>query len=184
MSGNLQVGVGLAIGMKIPYWGDATLSGGLKGGPFLNAKAGLVIGVEKGVLQAGMQPVTLNIDMKAFIYIDTPLPEDFLTPIGRYMKYVVVEKQTLSYEIGSVNILTAKTPAYLFTFDLNSGKYSLLSAKGNYVFKVNPTITNTVNEIKKTVARVMEDAKETIASYTEVDLNPFDSEGWIGSHFT
>lgn len=183
LTGDVQVGMGMTIGLKVPCIGEATLSGGLRGGPFFAAKTGLIIGVDKGVLKAGMQAITLSVDMKTFIYIDTPIPEHFLKSVATYMKKISVDGQTVSYEIGSINILTAKTPDYVFTFDLTTGKYNYLAAKGNYVFKINPRLTKTVEDMQKTMVQVMEDVKKTINSYTEVDINPFDEEGWIGQYF-
>jgi len=182
ISGKAYAGVGIALGFDIPIVGDVSIEGGIQGGPELIGKASLSLGVQKAILKAKMSPATLNIDMSARIYLETPIPNYILSYVPEFVSSIQVSGSTLYYPLGRVNVLVASTPSYSLTFDIAKGKYNYTGAVGKYSIDLNPKVKAYIKETKDAIS----DAAQTALDYVNpmtYDLNPFDSEGWIGKWF-
>jgi hypothetical protein len=182
LSGKAYAGVGIALGFDIPIVGDISIEGGIQGGPELVATASLSLGVEKAILKASVNPVTLNIDMSAQIYLETPIPNYILAYIPDFVPSIKVVGTTLYYPLGRVNVLVASTPCYSLTFDIAKGEYNYTGAVGKYSIDLNPEVKAYIKETKDAISGAAQTALDYVNPMT-YDLNPFDSEGWIGKWF-
>lgn len=182
LSGKVYAGVGISIGFDVPMVGDVSIEGGVQGGPEINAFASLGFSFQNAVIHAKVVPVTIDIDMSARLYLETPIPNRILKYVPAYLSSTSVVEQTIFYPLGRINILTATTPGYTLTFDMLNKKYAYIGSSGKYNIDVNPKVKAYLRDVKEAIEEAAQSIIDTV-NPTNWDLNPFDEEGWIGSLF-
>ena len=182
LSGKVFAGVGISIGFDIPLVGDVSIEGGVQGGPEINALASLSFSFKNAVIHAKVVPATIDIDMAARLYLETPIPNRILKYVPAYLASTSVIEQTIYYPLGRLNILTATTPGYTLTFDMVNEKYAYIGSSGKYNIEVNPKVKAYLKDVKEAIEEAAQSVLDA-ANPTNWDLNPFDDEGWIGSLF-
>lgn len=182
LSGKVYAGVGISIGFDVPMVGDISIEGGVQGGPQINALASLDFSFRNAVVHAKVVPATIDIDMSARLYLETPIPNRILKYVPVYLTSVSVVEETIYYPLGRINILTATTPGYTLTFDMVNKKYAYIGSSGKYNIEVNPKVTAYLKDVKEAIEEAAQSVIDAV-NPTNWDLNPFDEEGWIGSLF-
>lgn len=182
LSGKVYAGVGISIGFDIPLVGDISIEGGVQGGPEINALASLSFSFKNAVVHAKVVPVTVDIDMSARLYLETPIPNRILKYVPAYLENTSVVEETIYYPLGRINIITATTPGYTLTFDLVNKKYAYIGSSGKYNIEINPKVKAYLKDVKEAIEEAAQSVVDTV-NPTNWDLNPFDEEGWIGSWF-
>ncbi|BDS15087.1 hypothetical protein [Aureispira anguillae] len=183
LSGKAYAGVGIHIGFDIPVVGDVAIEGGVEGGPEINALASIELSSKNAVIQGTVVPITVDIDMSARLYLETPIPNHILKYVPAYLASTSVVQQTIYYPLGRINLLTATTPGYSLTFDLVKKEYAYIGTTGGkYDISVNPKVKAYIKETKEAIEQAAQSVVDAV-NPTNWDLNPFDEEGWIGSLF-
>lgn len=182
LSGKVYAGVGIEIGFDVPLVGDVSIEGGVQGGPSIDALASLSFSFKNAVVHAKVVPATLNIDMSARLYLETPIPNRILKYVPAYLSSTSVVEQTIYYPLGRLNLLTATTPGYTLTFDMVNKKYAYIGASGKYTIGIHPKVKAYLKDVKEAIEEAAQSVVDTV-NPTNWDLNPFDEEGWIGSLF-
>lgn len=183
LSGKAYAGVGIALGFEIPVVGGVDIEGGIEGGPEINALASIELGAKDAVIHGKIVPITVDIDMSARLYLETPIPNHILKYVPAYLASTSVVKQTIYYPLGRLNLLTATTPGYKVTFDLVKKEYAYLGTTGEkYSLSVHPKVKAYLKEIKEAIEEAAQSVVDAV-NPANWDLNPFDDEGWIGSLF-
>jgi len=182
LNATVYAGVGIEIGFDIPVVGDVSIEGGIQGGPELDGKASISLGVKSAVLKASMVPATLNIDMSARLYLETPIPNRILSHVPDYVSKITVSGQNLYYPLGRINVLIVTTPSYAFTFDVIKGEYNYTGAVGKYNIDINPKVLQFIKEVKEGIEYAAQKVMDKL-NPTKWDLDPFDDDGWLGGIF-
>ncbi|CAA6806208.1 MAG: Unknown protein [uncultured Aureispira sp.] len=182
LAGKAYAGVGISIGYDIPLVGNISIEGGVQGGPEINASASLQFSFKNAVIHAKVVPVTIDIDMSARLYLDTPIPTRILKYVPAYLSSTTVVGQSLFYPLGRLNVLTATTPGYTLTFDLVNKKYSYIGASGKYNVSVHPKVKAYLKDAKDAILEAAQSVLDAVDP-TTWDLNPFDDDGWAGGWF-
>lgn len=180
--GSAYAGVGISIGYDLPIVGDISIEGGIKGGPKLSTYFTVAMEVKGSTIQGDLKPLTIDLDIVAFLYFDTPLPNSILKYVPAYLEEVTVSGSTLEYPLGKLNVLQIKTPEYQVVFDSKVQKYAYHKKGGGFDVDLNPKIKAYIQSVKDSVNQAANDAWDAI-NPANIDLNPFDEEGWIGSLF-
>lgn len=182
LSGKVYAGVGISIGFDIPLVGDVSIEGGVQGGPEINALGTLSFKFKNAVVYGEVTPGTIDIDMAARLYLETPIPNRILKYVPAYLSSTSVVDQTLYRPLGRLNILTATTPKYTLTFDMVNKKYAYIGSSGKYSIDVSPKVKAYLEDVKHAIKEAAQSVVDAVDP-TNWDLNPFDDEGWIGSLF-
>jgi hypothetical protein len=182
LSGWVKVGVGISIGFDVPLVGDISIEGGVRGGPVLSADTSLSFRLKNAVVHAKVVPATLDIKMQTELYLETPIPNRILKYVPVYLTGTSVADQTITYPIGSVNVLTATTPGYELTFDLVSKKYAFIRPTGGYTVDASPKVKAYLKDVKDAIGEAAQSVVDAV-NPTNWDLNPFDDDGWAGGWF-
>ncbi len=183
VAGSAYAGVGISIGYDLPIVGDVSIEGGIKGGPRLSANAKAYLTVEDEGLTGTLKPFSVDLDMMAILYLETPLPNSIVKYIPAYLSNATVSGSDIEYPIGKLNILQLRTPAYHVTANSNVKGYEYKYKSGSYSISLNPKIQAYLQSVKASIEQAANDAWEAI-NPANIDLNPFDEEGWIGSWFS
>lgn len=182
ISGNGFLSLGLSIGYDLPIVGDVSIEGGIEGGPTLVASLDASLEAKNSVIHASIAPLTINASLAGRFYLKTPIPNSILQYIPAYFKDAYVVKQNVYYPIGKFDMVIIKTPKYNMTFNMKSGKYVYEGSSGEAQYYVHPTIKAFVKDLVDSIEKAADEA----LSYLDprnIDLNPFDEDGWIGSMF-
>ncbi len=173
-----DVGVGISVGLTLPAIGGIAIEGGIIGGPRIKATASISLGVKNAVLQGTMNPLRMDIDMTAKLYLELPsaVPEWMIEFAASYVASVTSSGHTLYYELGRLNIFTATTPSYALSFDIVKGKYRYLGATGKYNMTINPKVKQYINELKQGVEHAGNQIEETISDWFGSDWIPFNGK--------
>lgn len=167
VKGELEPFFGIGVGVSIPVLGELKLTGGIQGGAKAEGTVEIILEIAGGGLKAGITPFTFNIDMVAKVYIHVPgIPEKVLKNLKMISSKIDVANERVTYELGSLNILTIITPSYSLTFTLTQGKYVYNSSSGKYSITLNP-------KVKRAVTDMIDSIKQA-ASKALSALNPFD----------
>lgn len=173
-----DIGVGISVGLTLPVIGGITVEGGIIGGPRIIATASISLGVKNAVLQGSMNPVSLNVDMTAKLYLQVPsaVPEWMIEYAADYVASVTSSGHTLYYELGRINIFTATTPSYALSFDIVKGKYRYLGATGKYNMTLNPKVKQNINELRQSIQKAGNQIEETARDWFGSDWIPFNGK--------
>jgi len=182
LAGKVYAGVGISIGYDIPLVGDISIEGGVQGGPEIKAAASLQFSFKNAIVHAKVIPVTIDIDMSARLYLETPIPNRILKYVPAYLSNTTVSGQSLFYPLGRLNVLTATTPGYTLTFDIVDKKYSYIGASGKYTLAVHPKVKAYLKEAQEAIIAAAQSVLDALDP-TNLDLNPFDEDGWAGGWF-
>ena len=68
------------------------------------------------------------------------------------------------------------------TFSMKKGKYVYESSSGGYQYYLDPRVKALIKEFKESIEKAADEALAYLDP-SNIDLNPFDSEGWIGKYF-
>ena len=162
--------------------GDISIEGGVQGGPEVNASASLEFSFKNAVVHAKVVPVTIDIDMSARLYLETPIPNRILKYVPAYLSSTTVIDETLYYPLGRINVLTATTPGYTLTFDMVNKKYAYIGSSGKYNIDVHPRVKAYLKDAKEAIEEAAQSVLDAV-NPTNWDLNPFDEDGWAGGWF-
>lgn len=182
IGGSGFLSLGLSIGYDLPIVGDVSIEGGIEGGPTLSASLDTYLEAKNSVIHASIAPLTINASLAGRFYLKTPIPNSILQYVPAYFEKAYVVKQNVYYPIGQFDMLIIKTPKYSMTFNMKSGKYVYQGASGQSQYYVHPTIKTFIKDLMDSIEKAADEA----LSYLDprnIDLNPFDEEGWIGSMF-
>lgn len=182
VSGSGFVGVGVTIGYDIPIVGDVSITGGIEGGPDLSASLDVELELKNSVIHASIAPFSINAALSGRFFLETPIPNKILKYIPAYVKEAVVIKQNVYYPLGKTDLLIIKTPKYSMTFNMKEAQYVYEGSTGEYTYYLDPRIKALIKSIVDGIKEAANEALEYLDP-TNIDLNPFDSEGWIGRHF-
>lgn len=182
LAGGMKAGIGISIGFDIPLVGDVSIEGGVRVGPEINAYAGLKLESINAVIRATVAPATIDIDVAADLYLETPIPNYILKYVPAYLSSTTVIEQTIYHELGRINILTATTPEYTLKFDLAKGKYNYVKSSGDYNIDASPKVKNYLKDVKEAIEEAAQSVVDAVDP-TNWDLNPFDEDGWAGGWF-
>ena len=182
LSGKVYAGIGISIGFDIPLVGDVSIEGGVQGGPEINALANLSFKFKNAVIYAELIPLTVDIDMSARLYLETPIPNRILKYVPTYLASTSVVAQTLYCPLGRINILTATTPGYTLKFDLLNKKYAYVNSSGKYSIDASPKVKAYLKDVKEAIEEAAQSVLDAV-NPTNWDLNPFDEDGWAGGWF-
>lgn len=184
LSGKVYAGVGISIGFDIPLVGDVSIEGGVQGGPEISASASLSFSFKNAVIHAKVVPVTIDIDMSARLYLETPIPNYILKYVPVYLTSTSVIEETIYCSLGRINILTATTPGYTLTFDIVNKKYAYIGSSGSYNIDASPKVKAYLKDVIEAIEEAAQSVMDTVnPTNWEVDLNPFDEDGWAGGWF-
>lgn len=182
IAGTAYAGVGISIGYDLPIVGDISIGGGIKGGPKLNAHTTTSLVVNGNTLTGELQPLGIDLDMMALLYLDTPLPNSIVKYIPVYLPQATVVGSDIEYPLGKLSVLQLRTPSYSITVDANVKGYHYKRKSGNFSIHLNPKIKAHLESIKTSIEKASDDAWQAI-NPANIDLNPFDKDGWFGSLF-
>lgn len=180
--GKIQAGVGISIGFDIPLVGDISIEGGIKAGPVIDASTSLKFKFKDAIAYVSVVPVTLDVKLAATLYLETPIPNRILKYVPAYLSSVTVVNSTINRELGHINLITATTPGYKFSYDLIGKEYAYLGPDGGYKLDASPVVKAYLKDLKDAVVEAAQSVVDAVDP-TNWDLNPFDDEGWIGSLF-
>lgn len=182
VSGDGYLGVGVMIGYDVPLVGDVSITGGIEGGPSFSASLDVEIEAKNSVLHGSIAPFSINAALAGRFFLETPIPNKILKYIPAYVKEAVVVKQNVYYPLGRTDLLIIKTPKYSMTFNMKNAKYVYEGASGDYTYHLDPRLKTLVQSMVDGIKAAAQEALDFLDP-TNIDLNPFDSEGWIGRHF-
>ncbi len=182
VSGNAFVGLGLRIGYDLPIVGDISITGGVEGGPSLSASLQVAFRMKSSLIEASVAPFTIDAAFKARLFLETPIPNNILKYVPAYVNKATVSKQNIYYPLGKVNLIVMTTPTYSMNFSMKTGKFRYVGASGDYHIEMHPAVKATIKQIKESIEKAADEAMSYLDP-TSYDLNPFDSEGWIGRYF-
>lgn len=167
IKGELEPFFGIGVGVSVPLLGELKLTGGIQGGAKAEGTIEIMLEVAGGGLRASIVPFTFNIDMVAKVYIHVPLiPENVLKNLKMISAKIDAADERVTYELGSLNILTITSPSYSLTFTLTQGKYVYNSSSGNWSITLNP-------KVKRAVTDIIDGIKQAASNVLSA-INPFD----------
>lgn len=167
IKGTIEPFFGVGVGVSVPFLGELKLTGGIQGGAKAEGTIEIMLEIAGGGLKAGITPFTFNIDMVAKIYIHVPLiPEDVLKNLKMISSKIDAADERVTYELGSLNILSVTTPNYSLTFTLTKGKYVFNSSSGKYSMTLNP-------KVKRAITDIIDGIKQAASNVLSA-VNPFD----------
>lgn len=183
IAGTAYARVGIAIGYDLPIVGNISIEGGIKGGPKLSAHTTTSLVVNGNTLMGELQPFGIDLDMMALLYLETPLPNSIVKYIPVYLTQANVVGSDIEYPLGKLSVLQLRTPSYSITVDANVKGYHYKRKSGNFSIHLNPKVKAYLEAIKESIEKAADDAWQAI-NPANIDLNPFDEDGWIGSLFS
>ncbi len=182
VSGNAFMGVGISIKFGLPIVGDIGIAGGVEGR--LTVSASLTVGLEvkNSIIHGSIAPFTIDAAFAARIYLETPIPNSILKYVPAILAEATVIKQNVYYPLGKINILQVRTPKYSMTFNMKKGAFVYQGAAGDYDVSLDPRVKTVIKNLKESFEKAADKALDYLDP-TNIDLNPFDEEGWIGQYF-
>ena len=172
--GYLKVGVGIGFDLPdVPFLKDVMIKGGVEGGPKLSAYTRAQLLFEGSTLAGDVTPFTIDLNLAAQLFLETPLPNRVLKYVPAYLTKAVVVGSKIEYPLGQQNILQVTTPTYGLTVDPYHKGYVFTQKSGDFHAQLNPEIKAELRAIKDAFIKA---AQDTLSA-----LNPFGKNGWLSS---